>query len=231
MVLPLALSIAGGVLPGVISAIAGSKTPEQARKAVKPQWDAMVAQLIGRGMPRAAAEAQAEEAIQGAVAEKMQEGALPGWAEALLGVAGGVGGWMAGAKLAAKKGAQALSKAATPAKDVPKLPAPESRAVALPAKGSAENPKTVDAKVRTADEVDVGATTMDGVPLNIDEAAGTTRVLSDSPTTELRNPFHDAETVLIDPRMAPTRPMQPVPDPRLAETRLDITRLMPPFRG
>jgi len=113
MVLPLILAGVGGMLPGIISAIAGSKTQEQARVAVQPEYDAMVTQMIGRGMKRAEAEAEADNAIQGEVASKMQEGALPGWAEGLLGVAGGIGGWAAGAKLAARGAAKALGKNAT----------------------------------------------------------------------------------------------------------------------
>lgn len=107
--LPLAASVVGSVLPGMISAIAGAKTPEQARAALAPKFDAAVAELIGRGMRRDEAEKQTEEAMKGEIAAKMQEGALPAWAEALMSVAGGIGGWAAGAKLAGKK----LAKAAT----------------------------------------------------------------------------------------------------------------------
>lgn len=115
----LGLSVVGSILPGIISALAGSKTPEQARAAVAPEYDALVNQLVGRGITRQQAEEQANEQIQGAVAEKLQEGALPGWAEGLLSVAGGIGGWMAGAKMAAKAGGKALAKAVSSAE--PKL--------------------------------------------------------------------------------------------------------------
>lgn len=114
MVLPL-LAIAGStiasLLPGVISALAGSKNEAEARHEVAPQYNAMVAQLVGRGIPRAQAMEHADEAIKGAVSEKMSEGALPGWAEGLLSIAGGIGGWAAGAKLAAR-GAAKLAGAA-----------------------------------------------------------------------------------------------------------------------
>ena len=119
MVLPLVLSIAGGLLPSIISAIAGSKTQAQARVAVQPEYDAMVSQMIGRGMKRAEAEAEADNAIQGEVASKMQEGALPSWAENLLTIAGGLGGWIAGGKLAARSAAKALGKTAKEALAVP----------------------------------------------------------------------------------------------------------------
>lgn len=101
-------SLLAGMMPGIISSLAGAKTESEARTAVKPQYDAMVAQLVGRGMPRSEASAQADEAIKAEVQKSMSEGALPGWAEALLGVAGGIGGWAAGAKLAAK-GAKAVA--------------------------------------------------------------------------------------------------------------------------
>lgn len=109
--LPLAASVVGSVLPGMISAIAGAKTPEQARAALAPKFDAAVAELIGRGMRRDEAEKQTEEAMKGEIAAKMQEGALPAWAEALMSVAGGIGGWAAGAKLAAKGASKALAGA------------------------------------------------------------------------------------------------------------------------
>ena len=144
MVLPLVLSIAGGLLPSIISAIAGSKTQAQARVAVQPEYDAMVSQLIGRGMKRAEAEAEADNAIQGEVASKMQEGALPGWAEGLLGVAGGIGGWAAGAKLAARGAAKALGKDAT--KEVAESAAPA--APAAPAATSTRPPPVPDAHKR-----------------------------------------------------------------------------------
>jgi hypothetical protein len=136
--LPLILSVAGSLLPSVVSALAGAKTEEEARQAVKPKYEAMVARMIGAGKGRNEAVQAADEAIKGALAEEMNKGALPGWAEALLGVAGGIGGWAAGAKLAAKglakaaqvgvKGGQAVSQTAGKAESAaaarPKLPAP-----------------------------------------------------------------------------------------------------------
>lgn len=123
----------GSILPGVIDAIAGAKTEEEARRLVGPQREAMVARLIGGGTPRAAAEAQADEAIQGEVQKKMQEGALPGWATAALGIAGAIGGGLAGVKAGkllkgtatkqAESGAAAITKTPeAPAADVKGLP-------------------------------------------------------------------------------------------------------------
>ncbi len=136
--LPLILSVAGSILPSVVSALAGAKTEEEARQAIKPKYEAMVARMIGAGKGRNEAMQAADEAIKGALAEEMNKGALPGWAEGLLGIAGGIGGWAAGAKLAGKaaakaaqlgvKGGQAVSQTAGKAESAaaarPKLPAP-----------------------------------------------------------------------------------------------------------
>src|SRR3954467_10690357 len=111
---PWTLGILGSVLPSVISALAGSKTPEEARAAIEPQHNAMVTQLIRRGMRRDEAIAQADEALKGALADKAQDGSVPPWADAVMSVAGGIGGGALGAKLAkgAVKGAmQGVGKA------------------------------------------------------------------------------------------------------------------------
>ena len=113
---PWTLGILGGILPSIVSALAGSKTPEEARAAIEPQHNAMVTQLVGRGMRRSEAIEQADEALKGALADKMDEGAVPPWADMVMSVAGGIGGGALGSKLAkgAVKGAtKSIGKAAT----------------------------------------------------------------------------------------------------------------------
>ena len=112
-------AVIGGMLPSVIDAIASAKTPEEARAAIAPKRDAMVAQMVGRGTPRAKAEEDVDAALAGEVEKKMQEGALPGWATAALSIAGGIGGAVAGHKIGGKllaKGAKPATTAAAPAK-------------------------------------------------------------------------------------------------------------------
>lgn len=88
--------VIGSVLPLVIDAIAGSKNEKEARAAVYPQRMRIVDELVGRGTPRAEAEATADKAIESEVSAKMEEGVLPGWATAALSLAGGIGGGFAG---------------------------------------------------------------------------------------------------------------------------------------
>jgi len=203
MVLPLILAGVGGMLPGIISAIAGSKTQEQARVAVQPEYDAMVTQMIGRGMKRAEAEAEADNAIQGEVASKMQEGALPPWAENLLTIAGGLGGWIAGGKLAARSAAKALGKTA---KEAPAVPAVAVPAVAGNPRATPKQPPPVpDAYKRDAPsrakmaENDVNA-----------EAARAGRFDRVNPTAESGGAVipRDADATLTPPfrRAAPPQP-------------------------
>lgn len=120
--LPLILSIVGGLAGPIASAIAGSKTEDEARKAVGPKYNAMIARLVGEGLGHVEARKAADEAIAPEIERVRSEGALPAWAETALGLAGGIGGWAAGAKLAGKAAAKALAKgAAAEVKAAPKV--------------------------------------------------------------------------------------------------------------
>jgi hypothetical protein len=134
----------GGLIPMVVDAIAGSKTEEEARSAIYPKRMEMVERLIGSGMPRAAAEAQVDEALKSEVQSKMQEGALPGWATAALSLAGGIGGGALGAKVGkmlAKKPVAAAKQADEGAAAITKTP--EMAPVNHPVKPSPEIPDPV----------------------------------------------------------------------------------------
>lgn len=103
--IPIIAGVAASMLPSVVSALFGSKNEKQAREAVAPQYEAMVAQMVGGGMPRAQAQQEADQQIQGAVREKMGEGAIPPWLELALSVPA----YFAGAGLA-KAGLKAAGK-------------------------------------------------------------------------------------------------------------------------
>lgn len=127
--IPAALSVIGGLAPSIISSIAGAKSEDEARMAIKPKMDAMRAQLIGRGVPSAQVDEQVSEAFKGIIQDEMQKGALPGWAEMLLGVAGGGAGFAAGKMLAkgagkaAKSAAQQAESGAAAITKTPEAPA------------------------------------------------------------------------------------------------------------
>lgn len=106
---PWTLSIIGGFLPSVASAVLGSKSKEEAQAILAPKRHQMVAALIAEGADPTEAEQQADAALEGELLGKMQEGALPGWAEAGLGVVGGGLGAIAGKAL--KSGGMAGIKA------------------------------------------------------------------------------------------------------------------------
>ena len=116
--IPTILSIIGGIAPSIISAIAGSKSESEAREILKPEYESMVGRAISAGMGRADAEASVAEEFQRKLQETMGEGAIPGWMEAVLGVAGGGLGYAAG-KALTKGGTKLIGKAATAAPDGP----------------------------------------------------------------------------------------------------------------
>lgn len=127
--IPVIAGVAASLLPSVVSALMGSKSEKQAREAVAPQYDAMVTQMVGRGISRAQAEERADEQIKSAVSEKMGEGAIPPWLEMALSVPA----YFAGAGIA-KAGLKAAGKG------IGKLAGAESAA----AKGAIpEGPKTI----------------------------------------------------------------------------------------
>jgi outer membrane lipoprotein SlyB len=134
MVLPILLSAAGGVLgailPGMISAIAGAKTEDQARVALEPKREGAIIRLMGQGMTRAAASQQVDEALKGEIEKEMNKGALPPWAEMGLSLIGGLGGGALGGKLGkalSKKALKAESASAAPG--APAAPATSGRKI------------------------------------------------------------------------------------------------------
>jgi hypothetical protein len=138
MVLPLVLgaaSLASAVLPSIIDAIAGSKTEAEARRAIYPRHQAMVARNLGRGMSPQEAEDSASNELLPALQEAMNGTVLPPWVHAagtlgsialgagsVAGIAkGGVKGAISGGRAltnwvkgkAAAKGKDALAKEAS----------------------------------------------------------------------------------------------------------------------
>lgn len=191
-------SIIGSMIPGIVSSLAGAKTEEQARQAVKPQYEAMVSQMIGRGLPRREAEAQAEEAIAGELAKQRTSGALPGWAEALLGVAGGIGGWMAGAKLAGKAAAKGVA-ALSSAKPVPKaLPNGRSAAETIVEDADTQMVKPFASRGRNPAKNQGRAS--DSMATTMPEQMAQTE------TVDLVRPFGRTRTTEVDP-LASTQPL------------------------
>lgn len=241
--IPLALSIAGSLAPPILSALFGAKTEQQARDSVAPQYNAMLMRLMAQeGMGRVEAERAADEAMRPEIEKAKSEGALPGWAEGLLSVAGGIGGWAAGAKLAGKVAAKAVAGEA--AKDIGKIggrAVPGGSAKAIP-----KGPPTIDpnaetlagpgarmrkpaAKTKTPDDFDESAETAEHIPLNIDHNLADTVAMADTPTTSLSAfPRGMADTVVINPKMARTQRINPVS----ADTEIldpNLTQLMAAF--
>ena len=234
------LSVAASLAPGIISSLLGAKTEAEARRAVAPQRDAMLQRLMSNGMGRVEAERAAEEALSGEVAKAKEEGALPGWAEGLLSVVGGIGGWAAGAKLAAKGAAKALGKAAkevagdAASKSVPKLTGGKGPNFPgdgpIPMKGQ---PKTAEFEARNTTKntprTELGDTTVVR-PLDIDQNLPETMAGDDLATAMLEAFPHpnNATTQVITPQLARTQRI----NPRLAQTNVmdpDMTQLMAPF--
>lgn len=107
--LPLILSLVGGTLPMLASALAGAKSEDEARGILRTQMDAARSEALGRGADPATVDEHINEAFKGAIEDEMSKGAIPGWAEMALGLLGGGIGAGVG-KMIAKKGASAAAK-------------------------------------------------------------------------------------------------------------------------
>lgn len=169
---PWILTAVGGALPYVISALAGAKTPAEARAAIEPQREALIGQAIGRGMRRDEAETQADAALSGALQEEMSKGAIPGWAELGLGLIGGGAGALAGKAIKGARGMKLKKLDAAPKADP--LAALDKR----PGDPAPKLPKTTEMEPRrTPGPMDKG----------IDD--GSEALMQDAPQTGLSAPF------------------------------------------
>lgn len=117
---PAVLSVLGGIVPGIASALTGSPTEEEARASVAPRHADMMEKLIAAGLDEQAAAAQADDALRPEIERAMNEGGIPPWLEGAMSVAGGLGGFKLGNMLRSR-----AAKAAAPAivPEVQRLPA------------------------------------------------------------------------------------------------------------
>lgn len=150
-VLPWILSAVGSILPSVISSLAGAKSPSEAKTAMAPHRSALITQAIGRGMRRDEAEAQVDQELSGALEEEMSKGAIPGWAELGLGVAGaalpfGVGKIGKAVKGASPIASKAPSKVPLLTSKTKEVTGELQRRRSNPAKLSGKSLDTVDAE-------------------------------------------------------------------------------------
>lgn len=117
---PTFLSLAGSILPSVVSALTGSPTEEEAKAKFAPQREAFIQDLMKEGIDRAEAELYGDDAIKGEVEAAMNSGGIPPWLEGALAVAGGLGGWKAGTWLKGRAAAKLGDKAAAAAPAIEK---------------------------------------------------------------------------------------------------------------
>jgi len=119
--LPVILSIAGGLLPAVIDAFRSGKSPEEAAAIVAPKRREMIDRLTGSGMNGGAAEKMADDAMQGEIEKAQLPEPMNPWLSTALMAAGAYGGFRAGKAISgmrAAKTAPAVEKqtGATPSK-------------------------------------------------------------------------------------------------------------------
>jgi hypothetical protein len=188
-------SLLGGTLPNMISSILGSKTEDEARSALAPQREAAIARLMGMGMPRLQATQHVDDSLKGEIEKKMNEGALPGWAVAGLGLLGTIGGGMAGAKLAGKlaasRAASAAPAAASATPDAVPVTSPFASSadqapatLGLPFRGGTYRGKDQSARVVEADEI-------------VSPFPGRRSTLEPEPTDYMRNPAREVAPVSV----------------------------------
>lgn len=228
--IPLIASIIGGVAPSIINALVGGKTEDEARRAVAPHHDALLMQLMSSGMSRRDAEAHADQALSGELEKARSEGPIPPWAEALLGAAGGIGGWAAGARLAKSIG-NGASKVALSTTARPPFPASMTGNLA---KDEAEALATTGAHYPGMWD-DIAEEAAEGMPSKVGRSGSSAKAATKSGDTT----WDEAETIntpTVDLATPETEVMGEAatkilpPFPRL-DQRFQRTQAMPTHRG
>lgn len=117
--LPVVLSIVGGMLPMIVDAFRSGRSPEEAAKIVAPKRQEIVDRLVGSGMNQSAAEAMADESIKGELEKAQLPEPMNPWISTALMAAGAFGGYKLGGALAGKfKGVQPSPAGAPSAEEV-----------------------------------------------------------------------------------------------------------------
>lgn len=132
--LPVVLSIVGGMLPMIVDAFRSGRSPEEAAKIVAPKRQEIVERLIGSGMAQYAAEAMADESIKGELEKAQLPEPMNPWLSTALMAAGAFGGYKLGGAIAGKMAAaNALAakpkNVSTPNKATPKAKTPAAEEV------------------------------------------------------------------------------------------------------
>ncbi len=129
---PWVLSAIGGFLPGVVSALTGSPTEEEAKAKVAPERARLLEEFAKAGVSGEQAEHLADEAVSKGVKEAMDEGGVPEWLTLIASVAGTYGGFKASKWLRSGKAA-ATGKAVDAGKAAAAAPAATAAAEVAPA--------------------------------------------------------------------------------------------------
>jgi hypothetical protein len=116
--LPIVLSIVGGMLPTIVDAFRSGKSPEEAAQIIAPKRKEMIDRLTGSGMNASAAEKMADEAMKGELEKAQLPEPMNPWISTALMAAGGYGGYRAGKAI---KAARAAKAAPTTAVDAAKV--------------------------------------------------------------------------------------------------------------
>lgn len=136
---PWVLSTIGGILPGVISALTGSPTEEEAKAKVAPERERLLAEFAKAGMSPEESERLADEAVSKGVQEAMAEGGMPEWLTVLASAGGVYGGLKASKWLRSGKSA-AAGKAVDAGKTAAAAPGATAATEAAPAAAAAVEP-------------------------------------------------------------------------------------------
>ncbi len=124
---PWILSAVGSMLPAIVDAFRSGKSPEEAQKIIAPHRKEIVDRLVGTGMNQTAAEAMADQSMQGEFEKAQLPEPMNPWLQGALAIGGGIAGYKGGKMLAGKLGAKVPPVASRqPTAEPPKEPVPEA---------------------------------------------------------------------------------------------------------
>ncbi len=103
---PWIISAVGTMLPTIIDAFRSGKSPEEAQKIIAPHRKEIVDRLVGTGMNQTAAEAMADQSMQGEFEKAQLPEPMNPWLQGALAIGGGIAGYKGGKMLAGKLGAK-----------------------------------------------------------------------------------------------------------------------------
>lgn len=147
--LPIALSVVGGLLPAIIDAFRSGKSPEEAAKIIAPKRQEMIDRFIGSGMNSDAAEKEADIALKDEFAKAQLPEPLNPWLSTGLMALGAYGGYKVGKGIQAARAAKSTPAVETAAKPATEPAAAVAKTEPAPAPSTAVGAAAVPERIAT----------------------------------------------------------------------------------